>query len=180
MDRRVRRTRRLLKNAMMELIQEVGWERVTVEALAERADVGRSTFYAHYPSKEDLLFDGFEGWVDSVGVEDAAPSPYTEGSSGAAFPFSIHLLHHIQQQRRFFLATMVRSRNPRIRRRVVAMLVARVQADLQRMGRDATEASAHAIAGAFLEVVTWWLTDGRGTPIEEVDRAFRVAVGAAE
>ncbi len=166
----------------MELIQEVGWDRVTVGALTERADVGRSTFYAHYPSKEDLLFDGFEGWVASVGVEgsDEAPSPPTEGSSGPAFPFSIHLLHHIRQQRRFFLATMVRSRNPRIRRRVVGMLVARIQADLQRMGREATDASAHAIAGAFLEVVTWWLTEGKRTPIEEVDRAFRVAVGAAE
>jgi AcrR family transcriptional regulator len=158
---------------MLELIQEVGWDRVTIGALTERADVGRSTFYSHYRSKEDLLLDGFEGWVATVGEpreEDRSDDP--------RFRFARPLLHHIAGQRRFFLATMVRSRSSRIRRRVLGMLVGRVRAELARMGRDTRDVSAHAVAGAFLEAVTWWLDEGARTPIDEVEQAFQAAVGA--
>lgn len=54
-DRRVRRTRDLLHRALIELMIERGYERVTVTDVIDRADVGRSTFYAHYRDKDDLL-----------------------------------------------------------------------------------------------------------------------------
>ncbi|KAF0845629.1 TetR/AcrR family transcriptional regulator [Nocardia caishijiensis] len=54
-DRRVRRTRDALHRALIELMIERGYERVTVSDIIERADVGRSTFYAHYRDKDDLL-----------------------------------------------------------------------------------------------------------------------------
>jgi AcrR family transcriptional regulator len=59
-DRRVRRTRELLRGALIALILEKGYERVTVQDIIDRADVGRSTFYAHFRDKEDLLFYGLE------------------------------------------------------------------------------------------------------------------------
>ena len=59
LDRRVRRTRRRLKEALLGLIQERPYEAVTVQNIIDRADVGRSTFYSHFRSKEELLFDGF-------------------------------------------------------------------------------------------------------------------------
>lgn len=59
-DRRVRRTRELLRSALIALILEKGYERVTVQDIIDRADVGRSTFYAHFRDKEDLLVFGLE------------------------------------------------------------------------------------------------------------------------
>jgi AcrR family transcriptional regulator len=59
-DRRVRRTRELLRSALLAAISEKGYERVTVQDIIDRADVGRSTFYAHFRDKEDLLFYGLE------------------------------------------------------------------------------------------------------------------------
>jgi AcrR family transcriptional regulator len=47
-DRRVGRTKSRLKGALLELIDQRGYERVTIEQVAERADIGRSTFYSHY------------------------------------------------------------------------------------------------------------------------------------
>ncbi|ONM48689.1 TetR/AcrR family transcriptional regulator [Nocardia donostiensis] len=55
-DRRVRRTRDALHRALIELTMERGYERVTVSDIIDRADVGRSTFYAHYRDKDELLF----------------------------------------------------------------------------------------------------------------------------
>lgn len=59
-DRRVRRTRELLRAALLAAIIDKGYERVTVQDIIDRADVGRSTFYAHFRDKEDLLFYGLE------------------------------------------------------------------------------------------------------------------------
>jgi len=59
-DRRVRRTREALFEALLELILEKGYERVTVQDLIDSADVGRSTFYSHYRDKEALLVSGFD------------------------------------------------------------------------------------------------------------------------
>jgi AcrR family transcriptional regulator len=59
-DRRVERTRRSLLNALNELILEKGYEKVTVQDVIDRANVGRSTFYAHFEDKDQLLLSGFE------------------------------------------------------------------------------------------------------------------------
>jgi len=54
-DRRVQRTRELLRTAMMELVGERGYDSVTVQDITERANVGRTTFYLHFRSKADLF-----------------------------------------------------------------------------------------------------------------------------
>lgn len=55
-DRRTRRTRRLLREALVRLVLERGYANVTVEDITEAADVGRATFYTHYTDK-NALFD---------------------------------------------------------------------------------------------------------------------------
>jgi AcrR family transcriptional regulator len=74
-DRRVRRTRELLRGALISLILEKGYERVTVQDVIDRADVGRSTFYAHFRDKEDLLFYGLEELRPAFQPGTPAPSP---------------------------------------------------------------------------------------------------------
>ncbi|MBK8027085.1 MAG: TetR/AcrR family transcriptional regulator [Chloroflexi bacterium] len=53
-DRRVRRTRELLQKALLELLQSRDYDLVTIQDVTDRAGVGRTTFYLHYRSKEDL------------------------------------------------------------------------------------------------------------------------------
>lgn len=59
-DRRVSRTRRQLRDALMALILERGYNAVKVEDITERADLGRTTFYLHYRDKEELLIESLE------------------------------------------------------------------------------------------------------------------------
>jgi len=74
-DRRVRRTRRVLRDALFELIFEKGYDRVTVQDVLDRADVGRSTFYAHYRDKEALLLAAFDELSDELRDEFGTPAP---------------------------------------------------------------------------------------------------------
>lgn len=55
-ERRKKRTRTALMQAAAELLIEKGYEHTSVQAIADRADVGRATFYMHFVDKEDILW----------------------------------------------------------------------------------------------------------------------------
>jgi AcrR family transcriptional regulator len=59
-DRRVQKTRQILQKAIMELIVTRGYQSITVQEILDKANVGRSTFYAHYQDKGELLHSCFE------------------------------------------------------------------------------------------------------------------------
>ena len=75
-DRRVARTKRLLDNALLSLIEERGYAATTVADIAERADVGRATFYLHYHDKEELLAESLERLLQAV-TADVMPMTVT-------------------------------------------------------------------------------------------------------
>ncbi len=64
MDRRVQRTRQLLRQAAIETMNEKGFTAMTIQDIADRANVNRGTFYAHYPDKyallDELIHDQFQ------------------------------------------------------------------------------------------------------------------------
>ncbi|MDT2006162.1 TetR family transcriptional regulator [Rhodococcus opacus] len=74
-DRRVRRTKGLLHQALIELLLEKGYTRTTVQDILDRADIGRSTFYSHYRDKDDLLVvsctEYLRAAVHKPGADDA-------------------------------------------------------------------------------------------------------------
>lgn len=156
------------------MIRERSYQHVTVQDIIDRADVGRSTFYSHFASKEDLLLDGFDLWLKT-------PPPAPGEATARPFSFSHPLLEHVQSQKRFFLGTFFDASNKRVRLRVTGWLVEIIEADLTRLGAcsagEAVEARAQCIAAAFLGLASWWLESGSTLSAEEVDRVFRDSVG---
>jgi AcrR family transcriptional regulator len=55
LDRRVQRTRLFLREALLALIEERGYDVLSIQDITERAMLGRTTFYEHYADKEKLL-----------------------------------------------------------------------------------------------------------------------------
>src|SRR5688500_6236743 len=55
LDRRVRKTRDAIRQALIDLMTEKGYEAVTVADIIGRADIGRSTFYTHFTDKQQVL-----------------------------------------------------------------------------------------------------------------------------
>jgi len=89
-DRRVSRTRRQLRKALMELILQRGYNTVTIEDITERADLGRTTFYLHYRDKEELLLESLEEIAEElkIQVEQTASLP-NDASGVRANPVSV-------------------------------------------------------------------------------------------
>ncbi len=59
-DRRIQRTRKLLQDALITLILKNGYDKITVQHIIDEANVGRSTFYAHYLDKDNLMESSME------------------------------------------------------------------------------------------------------------------------
>lgn len=55
MDLRIKKTKRAIRNAFYELIKEKPLEKITVREIAERAEINKTTFYAHYETVYDLV-----------------------------------------------------------------------------------------------------------------------------
>lgn len=62
--RNARRSRKLIQNAFMELLHEKPYEKITATDVINRADVNRSTFYAHYPDLRGLVEEIMSEIVD--------------------------------------------------------------------------------------------------------------------
>jgi AcrR family transcriptional regulator len=65
-DRRIGKTRRMLQDALFSLMQDKQYNKITIQEIIDRADVGRSTFYSHYETKDDLLLGCIEHLLESL------------------------------------------------------------------------------------------------------------------
>ena len=83
-DRRVRRTRDALGDALVALMQEMPFESITVQQILDRAEIGRSTFYSHYLDKNDLFLSDMEDFFDSMSTLLLRLARIRTGSSRSA------------------------------------------------------------------------------------------------
>src|SRR5512143_2861729 len=96
-DRRTQRTRRTLSNALIALIQEKRYEAITVQDICDRANVGRSTFYAHYQDKDELLTSNFQEVMQSLG------SDLQQREGQLLFPVT-PLFQHVKEHQHLYTA----------------------------------------------------------------------------
>ena len=83
-DRRTRKTRQLLRDALLALLKEKRYEEISVQDIIERADVARSTFYMHYMDKDDLLTGGQGVFAANLGEQLTAHPRRAEASAFSA------------------------------------------------------------------------------------------------
>ncbi len=65
-DRRIRRTQRLLQQALVDLVLEKGYRHLTIQDVVDRADIGYRTFFRHYEGLDDLLADVTQRVIDDL------------------------------------------------------------------------------------------------------------------
>lgn len=176
-DRRVARTRATLQTALMSLIQEKDYEAVTVQDICEAANVGRSTFYAHYTSKDDLKRSGLEHLRKQL-LERQREALASAGDSGTRpFGFSLTMFEHARDHLHHYRA-LVGSRGGAM----TLGMIRQILADLIRDELAATSAKAvdlphelvvQYVVGAYMAVLTWWLDGGAKLAPEQIDAMFR-------
>ena len=178
---RLRRMQKLLREALIELIEERGFEALTIGELTERAMVSRAAFYRHYQDKYELVEQIFEEAMSAL--------LKAVGELGREHPAAIWVtfFEHIAEYDRLYRALLGSKGSPWFVRKMRASLASLVK-ERGRLphGSDASARPAHAfsdefvpdlVSALFVEVITWWLEHGR--PYTPNEMATKVALLAA-
>jgi AcrR family transcriptional regulator len=178
-DRRIGRTRKLMQEALMSLIVEQGYEKITVQDILDRADVGRSTFYAHYRDKDDLLLSSFEHLRTLFEQQQAALLASRRTGDDPVVNIVLELFRHTGQHHRLYKAIAGRQSGEMIMKylhRYLSGLLAPPLGELVRKRRSLpvpVDVTVHYLVGTLLSLMTWWLDNNMPYPPEKMDEMFR-------
>jgi len=171
-DRRIQRTRKQLWEALIALIQEKDYSGITIQDIADRANVNRVTFYLHYRDKQDLLVKSVEVIFEELAAKTA---PLT----GEAFrldvpPEGMTLVYrYIAENAGFFRIILGENGIPfvvdRFRRYLAGLTMQRFRMVMppENPGRIPLEIVAEYAAGSIIGLITWWLENDMPIPPEE-------------
>ena len=175
-DRRIRRTQSSLHGALMELIIEKGYDAVTVNEILARADVGRSTFYAHHSGKESLLLSGIGE------MREELLRAQREAMSGAPprelLGFSHALFAHVDDHRALYRALGTEG-SAVVLHRIRGLLAELVRAELPVAKRPDPARSVPGVAAvqftvdAMLSIILWWVEKNPKLTPAEAETVFR-------
>jgi AcrR family transcriptional regulator len=183
-DRRVQRTRQLLLDALLALVQERGFDSVTVQDVIDRANVGRATFYAHFDDKEDLLVNAMDPFSAHLRERQRQALRESAGSDRDAFAFADELFAHAEGHRSVFRALLGKKGAAIVQRHFQRMQLDLVREELRALApagapAHVVEALSHQIASGLFGLLVWWM-EGRSrmTGSEASDLFRRTARGA--
>ena len=176
-DRRVLRTRRALHAALMVLILEKRYDKITVQNIIDKADVGRSTFYAHFRDKEDLLVKGLVQFSEDLQSEIEVAEYEGEESEQIIHSlifFQHAYLHHDMYGAMYdgggaevILETGRRHINQDVENRLAALFPEGSELNIPK------PVISSFLAGAMLSVLNWWLDAGQPYPPERINEMFQ-------
>lgn len=178
-DRRIQRTRQLLQGALLSLIQEKGFESLSVQDIIDRANVGRATFYAHFQNKEDLLASGIDGLRASLKERQRQALSQARSNDERLFAFSHELFLHANQHRDLFAAMVGKRSGAVVQQLIHKMLVDLTREEVKVIASqgDAREMPIEAVvqfvAGGLFGLLMWWGNGKMRLSVEDVNTRFR-------
>ena len=182
MDRRQRKTREGIFNALIVLLAQKEFGQITVSEIIEQADISRATFYAHFETKEFLLkalceelfchiFDGVENHANHRHIFDC----------DAPDSVFLHLVQHLQKNDNHILDLLAGQNNELFLQYFKTNLQKLVESELpsfaHRMDAKLPESFwVDHIASVFVDTIRWWIAGGMKESPEAITEYFYLAV----
>jgi AcrR family transcriptional regulator len=176
-DRRVLRTRTMLKKALMELLVERGYDDVDVQDITDRANLGRATFYLHYKNKEELLIESLVEAANEITQQiEQLPIEYWSLTNEAPI---LLIFNHAEANENLYRIILrgqgglvisrwfheyIATHTRQFLEKQVNMLKLKPLLPLDFIG--------NYFAGSLLSLVSWWLENDRPYPKEEMVKMF--------
>ncbi len=202
LDRRVQKTRKLLQDALIELVSEKGYESVTIQEILDKANVGRSTFYAHFQDKDQLLRSILD-YLDQLFEQhkkqllDATKNFGNADNTDLTLGLSptLSLFQFVGQNHRFFKAMLgnraygifVKPIYDYVFAHVHGIFTKPIHDDMfahlhepfkilrsrEKYSSLESEIAAHYFVSALMGILVWWVEKDTPCTAEEIDRLFR-------
>lgn len=163
----------------MTLIVEKGYEAVTVQDILDRADVGRSTFYAHYRDRDELLLSSFEHLRTLFEQQQQALFDSRRTGREPELNFVLELFRHTGQHHKLYKAIAGRQSGEMIMKYLHSYLCTMLIGPLTGILKNGTsppvpvEITTHHLVSSLLSLMTWWLDNNMPYSPERMDEIFR-------
>lgn len=165
LDRRVRRTRQQLGEALRQLITEKSFEAITIQDIADRADVNRATFYLHYGTKDELLVASLTEIFDELVTQIEAQA---EGKP--PWESMVHaqvLFEHVDENFALYQAVLGQNGLGYVMHRILTYIAAHEEQELRDYLGNAAASPlpipilARHVAGSIFSLASWWVENNR-------------------
>lgn len=169
-DRRARRSRRLLKEGLLELMGEKRFSEISVRDITDRMDLNRGTFYLHYPDTQTLL-ESLEG--DLLGdVQHMIDEHAQEAAVGSLKPIFEPILDYIVENRELCYTLFANNANSNFIGRIHAMISRNGAALLRSWSLNAPEDRLEYLlsflAYGLIGLIKEWFSTGMKLPKAEL------------
>lgn len=173
MDRRRKKSREAIIRAFTELLKQESYSRITVQQIIDRADIGRTTFYAHFETKDDLLRSLCGEIFDHVFAPDLEKEETHDFSgSCAAGDMLTHILFHLREHMDYLPGILSGDGGDIFMAFFKANLTALFSRVLPPSDRVPRAYMLNHTVCDFAETVRWWTKNSRYSP-EEIGAFFR-------
>ncbi|NQX66309.1 TetR/AcrR family transcriptional regulator [Paenibacillus alba] len=178
-DLRILRTKQSIRKAFYELIQEKGYEAITIQDIADRAVINRNTFYLHYENKPDLLHTCMDELLSEVkNVIVQCPINMNPFSISKLETVMQAILEHISRNTSFYQAMLIQENRIHPFREKMENII---KEKLNEGGNPAAGKSSFVISkellleylvSSFMGVIIWWIKNDQPLPASEVSSQF--------
>ena len=183
MDRRQKKTRDAIFKAFTALLSKKNYNQISVQEIIDKADIGRTTFYAHFETKDYLLKDLCEELFGHI-IDTAMGLPhghYHYSCGSKTDSVFLHLLRHLQEND-YNILELLSSQNNEIFLRYfkgnLKKLILTQYADkgLLKKSKLPEDYLVNHISSSFVETVDWWLTRKMKETPEVITEYFLAAI----
>ena len=176
-DRRILRTRRALKEAMIDLIKEKHYDSITVQNIIDRANVGRSTFYSHFRDKEDLFRGDWEHFLTFF----VQSFRWDNISDGQFVPME-GFLEHVKEFHSFYRGLVRSGKIQNVFEYGKRFLAKSIENELSKTKSEIADPLvpppllANYISEEFFSILKWWLDQNMPYSPHRMDQIFHTLV----
>ena len=178
MDRRQRKTRQAIYDAFESLMEEEHYSQITVAQIIERADIGRSTFYDHFETKDDLLsqmcVEMFEHIFEGVGTQCVTHAHLdATGLEG----WLAHLLYHLRDSHGAVCGKLLKEGEPHFTEYFSTQLSILFTRQMPAIDESIPkDLAVDLLTSAFLRAIVWWFENDIPCSPEELAHWFMLFV----
>ena len=166
-DRRITKTRKAIYAAFLQLLNQKNFETITVQEIIDLADVGRSTFYSHYESKELLLdelcrylFHHLFEREENINIEAYLTHIFLHFKKNQD-----HVTSLLFSKNDYFLRQLQKE----LEHHVYPMVAEDLQVSYPNIPSSFLK---HFVVTNFIETLTWWLKKGKSYKEDQVVRFY--------
>ncbi|OBY80778.1 TetR family transcriptional regulator [Paenibacillus sp. KS1] len=173
-DPRIRRTRQLIKDAFVDMLQEMEIEKMSISGIAERATISRVTFYLHYRDIPDMLNKMADEMIEDLQRAMNSNPDHPSSPEENDWLKLVGMLEHIAENAPFYKITLGSRRTPIFTDRLLKMLTEIITAKFENKETDSSNnrtaiqkdiAIWHGSSALIGTIVGWLRNDMPYTPV---------------